>query len=125
MIALVRGSPILNRMTRTERRRVDPELKGRIEELIESRGGGFNQESVADIIENALKLLKDVEDSGDVRVIHATFSFHTAFNPEARHLKNALGGGGIMNWQHAVQYMLWDESMASPEVREGEIFRPS
>ena len=28
-----------------------------------------NQENVADIIESALKLLKDVEDSGDVRVI--------------------------------------------------------
>ena len=48
---------------------VDPELKRRIQELIDSRGGGFNEESVADIIENALKLLKDVKDSGDVRVI--------------------------------------------------------
>ena len=47
----------------------DPELKRRIQELIESRGGGYNEESVADIIENALKLLKDVKDSGDVRVI--------------------------------------------------------
>jgi uncharacterized protein (TIGR00730 family) len=47
----------------------DPELKRRIQELIASRGGGYNEESVADIIENALKLLKDVKDSGDVRVI--------------------------------------------------------
>src|SRR5579862_5718053 len=56
-------------MIRTERPPMDPELKRRIEELIEYKGGGFNQESVADIIENALKLLADVKDSGDVRVI--------------------------------------------------------
>ena len=48
---------------------MDPELKRRIQELIDYKGGGFNQESVADIVENALKLLKDVQDSGDVRVI--------------------------------------------------------
>jgi uncharacterized protein (TIGR00730 family) len=47
----------------------DPELTRQIRELIASRGGGYNEESVADIIENALKLLKDVQDSGDVRVI--------------------------------------------------------
>jgi hypothetical protein len=48
---------------------MDPELKRRIQELIDYKGGGFNPESVADIIDNALKLLKDVQDSGDVRVI--------------------------------------------------------
>jgi hypothetical protein len=48
---------------------MDPELKRRIEELIAFRGGGHNEENVADIIENSLKLLKDVEDTGDVRVI--------------------------------------------------------
>ncbi len=48
---------------------MDPELKSRIEELIHYKGGGHNEESVADIIENALKLLTDVQDSGDVRVI--------------------------------------------------------
>lgn len=47
----------------------DPELSRRIEELIRYKGGGHNEESVADIIENALKLLTDVKDSGDVRVI--------------------------------------------------------
>jgi uncharacterized protein (TIGR00730 family) len=56
-------------MIRTEKPPVDPELKRRIQDLIDYKGGGFNQENVADIIENALKLLKDVEDSGDVRVI--------------------------------------------------------
>jgi hypothetical protein len=56
-------------MAKTERPVTDPELKKRIQELIAFRGGGHNEESVSDIIENALKLLKDVEDSGDVRVI--------------------------------------------------------
>jgi uncharacterized protein (TIGR00730 family) len=56
-------------MTKADRSPLDPELNRRIQDLIDYKGGGFNQESVADIIENGLKLLKDVEDSGDVRVI--------------------------------------------------------
>src|SRR5512136_891908 len=67
-------------MKRTERPPTDPELKRRIQALIDYRGGGHNEESVADIIENALKLLKDVEDSGDVRVIQtATRELRYAF----------------------------------------------
>ncbi|MCX6924397.1 MAG: LOG family protein [Verrucomicrobia bacterium] len=50
----------------------DNELQRRIQGLIAFRGGGQNEESVADIIENALKLLKDVQDSGDVRVIRTS-----------------------------------------------------
>ena len=34
---------------------------------------------------------------GDVRVIHASFSFHSAFNPQSRLLNNDLGGGGILD----------------------------
>jgi uncharacterized protein (TIGR00730 family) len=56
-------------MIKVEKPPVDPDLKRRIQDLIDYKGGGFNQESVADIIENALKLLSDVKDSGDVRVI--------------------------------------------------------
>ncbi len=56
-------------MIKAEKAPADLELKRRIQELIDYRGGGFNQESVADIIESALKILRDVEDSGDVRVI--------------------------------------------------------
>ncbi|HEV7924230.1 MAG TPA: LOG family protein [Verrucomicrobiae bacterium] len=48
---------------------VDPELQRRIQELIVYKGGGHNQDLVADIMVNALKLLTDVEDRGDVRVI--------------------------------------------------------
>src|ERR1039458_1469845 len=47
----------------------NPELQERIRELIQFKGGGHNQAEVADIIENALKLLADVKDTGDVRVI--------------------------------------------------------
>ncbi len=56
-------------MIKTEKAPMDPELKRRIDELISYKGGGYNEENVADIIDNALKLLKDVQDSGDVRVI--------------------------------------------------------
>src|SRR5882757_8525421 len=60
---------ILRPMIKTEKPPTDPELKRRIEELIAYKGGGYNPEAVEDIIENALKLLTDVKDSGDVRVI--------------------------------------------------------
>jgi uncharacterized protein (TIGR00730 family) len=48
---------------------IDPKLKLQIQELIKFKGGGYNEAEVTDIIENALKLLTDVEDKGDVRVI--------------------------------------------------------
>ena len=47
---------------------MDPELHRRVLDLIKFKGGGYNEDAVADIIENALKLLQDVEDTGDVRV---------------------------------------------------------
>jgi uncharacterized protein (TIGR00730 family) len=47
----------------------DPELHKRIQELIQYKGGGYNESDVADIVENALKLLTDVKDTGDVRII--------------------------------------------------------
>lgn len=56
-------------MNRVEKPPADPELRRRVQELIAFKGGGYNEESVTDIIENALKLLNDVQDSGDVRVI--------------------------------------------------------
>ncbi len=48
---------------------LDPELKRRIQELIATKGGGKNADLVEDVIVNALKLLHDVEDRGDVKVI--------------------------------------------------------
>jgi uncharacterized protein (TIGR00730 family) len=56
-------------MIKPEKPPGDPELKRRIDELIAYKGGNHNPELVEDIIENALKLLSDVEDTGDVRVI--------------------------------------------------------
>jgi len=47
----------------------DPKLSRLITELIQAKGGGHNEAGVADIIENALKMLGDVQDTGDVRVI--------------------------------------------------------
>ncbi len=47
----------------------DPVLDAKIRELIQLKGGGYNENEVADIIENALKLMTDVQDKGDVKVI--------------------------------------------------------
>jgi uncharacterized protein (TIGR00730 family) len=59
----------MSKMKIASRTPTDPKLKLQIEELIKSKGGGHNESEVADIIENALKLLTDVKDTGDVRVI--------------------------------------------------------
>ena len=56
-------------MEKWERPPGDPELKRRIQELVAYKGGGHNADLVGDVVENALKLLHDVEDRGDVRVI--------------------------------------------------------
>ena len=56
-------------MKKTEKAPVDPELKRRIAELIAFKGGGHNEDTVTDLIENSLKILTDVKDSGDARVI--------------------------------------------------------
>ncbi len=52
-----------------EKTPVDPELHRRVLELIAFKGGGYNEEAVADLIENALKILTDVKGTADVRVI--------------------------------------------------------
>src|SRR5216117_1333116 len=56
-------------MEKRDKPAVDPELKRRIDDLIAYKGGGHNPDLVEDVVENALKLLHDVEDRGDVRVI--------------------------------------------------------
>lgn len=60
--------PVLDRPV-MEKPKVDPVLKGKVQELIHSQGGGYNEDLVEDIIITGLKLLKDVEHRGDVRVI--------------------------------------------------------
>ena len=74
----------------------DPALAGRIQELIQYKGGGYNETAVADIIENALKLLTDVKNTGDVKVIQTAlrelrYSFRL-FAPYSRIRKVSIFG---------------------------------
>jgi uncharacterized protein (TIGR00730 family) len=83
-------------MKRNDKTPADPELTRRIQELIEYKGGGYNEHEVADIIENGLKLLKDVKDTGDVRVIQTAlrelrYSFRL-FAPYANKRKVSIFG---------------------------------
>src|SRR6266571_6191439 len=56
-------------MEKRDKPAVDPELKRRIDDLVAYKGGGHNADLIEDVVENALKLLHDVEDRGDVKVI--------------------------------------------------------
>jgi hypothetical protein len=74
----------------------DPQLKLQIEQLIKFKGGGHNENEVADIIENALKMLTDVAGKGDVRVIQTAirelrYSFRL-FAPYAAKRKVSIFG---------------------------------
>src|SRR5438552_15173517 len=92
---------------------VDLELKRRIQELIDYKGGGFNEENVADIIENALKILADVKDTGDVRVIQTAvrelrYAFRL-FAPYSQSRKVTIFGSARtqssrMEYQQAVEF---------------------
>jgi uncharacterized protein (TIGR00730 family) len=101
------------RMERPERPPADPELKRRIQELIAYKGGGHNPDLVEDIIENALKLLADVEDRGDVRVIQTAvrelrYAFRV-FSPYSTRRKVTVFGSarlqpGKIEYQQAVDF---------------------
>jgi len=54
---------------KSEKNPVDPALRRRIQEIIAEKGGGYNADLVEDIMINALKLLTDVKDRGDARII--------------------------------------------------------
>jgi uncharacterized protein (TIGR00730 family) len=56
-------------MEQLERPPAEADLRRRIQELIDLKGGGANPDLVSDIIENALKMLADVPDRGDARVM--------------------------------------------------------
>jgi uncharacterized protein (TIGR00730 family) len=100
-------------MLKTEKPPADLELKRRIQELIEYKGGGYNSENVGDIIESALKLLHDVEDSGDVRVIQTAirelrYAFRL-FAPYSHMRKVTIFGSARtqsnrMEYQQAVEF---------------------
>jgi uncharacterized protein (TIGR00730 family) len=100
-------------MTRAEKPPGDPELRKKIQALIDYKGGGCNPESVADIIETALRLLVDVKDSGDVRVIQTAlrelrYAFKL-FAPYANKRKVTIFGSARtqpnkMEYQQAVEF---------------------
>ena len=91
----------------------DLELQRRIQELIAFKGGGHNENEVADIIENALKLLADVKETGDVRVIQTAlrelrYAFRL-FAPYARVRKVTIFGSARtqsdqVEYQQAVDF---------------------
>jgi len=86
----------MSKAQRASRTAADPELRRQIQALIASRGGGHNADLVADIVENALKLLRDVEHRGDVRMIHTAlrelrYAFRL-FAPYANQRKIAVFG---------------------------------
>jgi uncharacterized protein (TIGR00730 family) len=100
-------------MKRNEKTPADPELTRRIQELIKFKGGGYNEHQVADIIENGLKLLADVKDTGDVRVIQTAirelrYSFRL-FAPYANKRKVSIFGSArtkpeSVEYQQAVEF---------------------
>jgi uncharacterized protein (TIGR00730 family) len=100
-------------MKRNEKIPADPELTRRIQELIKFKGGGYNEHEVADIIENGLKLLADVKDTGDVRVIQTAlrelrYSFRL-FAPFAGKRKVSIFGSArtkpeSVEYQQAVEF---------------------
>lgn len=65
----IAAPPDAKPITRPEKAPMDPELRADIRQLIENFGGGHNQDLVEDIIHQGLKLMRDVEHRGDVRVI--------------------------------------------------------
>jgi len=103
----------MNKGKTTARTAADLELHERIRELIAFKGGGHNEYEVADVIENALKLLTDVRNTGDVRVIQTAlrelrYSFRL-FAPYAHIRKVTIFGSartrpGKLEYQQAVEF---------------------
>ncbi len=103
----------MNKRETATRSAADLELQQRIRELIAFKGGGHNENQVADILENALKLLADVKDTGDVRVIQTAlrelrYSFRL-FAPYAHIRKVTIFGSartkpGKLEYQQAVEF---------------------
>jgi uncharacterized protein (TIGR00730 family) len=83
-------------MPKTERPPEDPKLREMINALIAYKGGGHNADHVTDIIEQSLKMLRDVEDRGDSNLIRtATRELRYAFRlfaPYAKRRKATIFG---------------------------------
>src|SRR5260221_3553255 len=79
-----------------KREKPDPGIRQRIRELIELKGGGYNEDLVESIVESSLKLLHDVQDRGAVRVIQTAlrelrYAFRL-FEPYAKTRKVTIFG---------------------------------
>lgn len=101
------------KLRKPERRPAHPELHQRIQDLIAFKGGGYNADLVADIVDNALKLLHDVEHRGDVRVIQAALRelrhAFRIFAPYAERRKVTIFGSARLppdriEYQQAVEF---------------------
>jgi uncharacterized protein (TIGR00730 family) len=98
---------------RTTRNAEQTELRNRIRELIALKGGGYNADLVEDIVEQALKLLHDVQDRGDVRVIQTAlrelrYAFRL-FEPFQQRRKVTIFGSARLSpnkleYQQAVEF---------------------
>jgi uncharacterized protein (TIGR00730 family) len=84
-----------------------------VQELIAFKGGGHNEDAVTDIIENALKILTDIQDSGDVRVIRTAIRelryAYRLFAPYSKIRKVTIFGSARitadkMEYQQAVEF---------------------
>ena len=103
----------MDKVEKPDKQQIDPELKRRIDDLIAFKGGGYNQDLVEDIIHNALKLMTDVKDRGDVRVIRTAvrelrYAFRL-FAPYAEHRKVTIFGSARtlptkQEYQQAVEF---------------------
>jgi hypothetical protein len=103
----------MNQPKPTTKSAAEVELQQHIRELIAFKGGGYNEPEVADILENALKLLTDVKNTGDVRVIRTAlrelrYSFRL-FAPYAHVRKVTIFGSARtqpneLAYQQAVEF---------------------
>jgi uncharacterized protein (TIGR00730 family) len=85
----------------------------RVQDLIAFKGGGSNQDAVTDMIENVLKILIDVKDTGDVRVIQTAIRelryAYRLFAPYSRIRKVTIFGSARttpdkLEYQQAVNF---------------------
>lgn len=90
-----------------------PDLRPQIRELIRQYGGDHNPDLVEDIVENGLKLLRDVKDRGDVKVIQTAIRelryAYRLFAPYAEKRKVTIFGSARLTpdkieYQQAVEF---------------------
>ncbi len=96
-----------------ERTAAEAEIRRRIQELIKFRGGGENPDLITEIIENALKMLSDVPDRGDARVVATAIRelrlAYKLFSPYAEKRKVTMFGSARTlptkaEYQQAVEF---------------------